>query len=272
MIKNIEVTNMKRKKISSTIVIVLAMCLAITGCSGQQIKPATTEEQKIAVQTQTQTEVEVTEAETEPTVETEKPTENTESTTAPKKSAEVKRESEKPDKPEEIDTSTIKVTKPTNTNSNTESKKPSSNNNTSNSNNKNNNTSNKTESSDNKPSSKPVTVTDDTKLPHSQLSTAENMQRMVSYIISHNQSKGMTYDPSLNINNSGWLFGYQGCLNTTANRSYNEQLSRIVNGLDEDIDSILALDGFAISYNQMSFNCYAEQQSDGEYNIYFCYG
>ena len=115
-------------------------------------------------------------------------------------------------------------------------------------------------------------MTDDTKLPHSQLSTAENMQRMVSHIISHNQSKGMTYDPSLNINNSGWLFGYQGCLNTTANRSYNEQLSRIVNGLDEDIDSILALDGFAISYNQMSFNCYAEQQSDGEYNIYFCYG
>ena len=259
---------MKRKKISSTIVIILAMCLAITGCSGQQIKPTTTEEQKIAVQTQTQTEVEVTEAETEPTVETEKPTENSEPTTAPKKSVEVKRESEKPDKPEEIDTPNITVTKPNNTNSNTESKKPSSNNNTSNSNNKNNNTSNKTESSD----SKPVTVTDDTKLLHSQLSTAENMQRMVSHIISHNQSKGMTYDPSLNTNNSGWLFGYQGCLNTTANRSYNEQLSRIVNGLDEDIDSILALDGFAISYNQMSFNCYAEQQSDGEYNIYFCYG
>ena len=261
---------MKRKKISSTIVIILAMCLAITGCSGQQIKPTTTEEQKIAVQTQTQTEVEVTEAETEPTVETEIPTENTEPTTAPKKSAEVKQESEKPEKSEEIDTSTIKVTKPNNTNSNTESKKPSSNNNNT-SNNNNNNTSNKTESSDSKPSNKPVTVTDDTKLPHSQLSTAENMQRMVSHIISHNQSKGMTYDPSLNINNSGWLFGYQGCLNTTANRSYNEQLSRIVNGLDEDIDSILALDGFAISYNQMSFNCYAEQQSDGEYNIYFCY-
>lgn len=257
---------MKRKKISSTIVIILAMCLAITGCSGQQIKPTTTEEQKIAVQTQTQTEVEVTKAETEPTVETEKPTENAEPTTAPKKSAEVKRESEKPDEPEEIDTPNITVNKPNNTNSNTESKKPSSNNN------KNNNTSNKTDSSDNKPSSKPVTVTDDTKLSHSQLSTAENMQRMVSHIISHNQSKGMTYDPSLNINNSGWLFGYQGCLNTTANRSYNEQLSRIVNGLDEDIDSILALDGFAISYNQMSFNCYAEQQSDGEYNIYFCYG
>ena len=264
---------MKRKKISSTIVIILAMCLAITGCSGQQIKPTTTEEQKIAVQTQTQTEVEVTEAETEPTVETEKPTENTEPTTAPKKSAEVKRESVKPDKPEKIDTSTVTVTKPNNTNSNTESKKPSSsNNNTSNNDNKNNNTSNKTESSDNKPSSKPVTVTDDTKLSHSQFSTAENMQRMVSHIISHNQSKGMTYDPSLNINNSGWLFGYQGCLNTTANRTYEEQLSRTVSGLDADIDSILALDGYATNYTQISFNCYAEKQSDSTYNIYFCYG
>ncbi len=228
---------MKIKKISSTIVIILAMCLAITSCSGEGAKP----------------------------------TENTEPTTAPKKSTEVIQESEKPDKPEKIDTTTITVNKPSNTNENTPTKKPSSNN-TSNNDNKNNNTSNKTESSDNTPSSKPVTVTDDTKLPHSQLSTAENMQRMVSYIISHNQSKGMTYNPSLNINNSGWLFGYQGCLNTTANRSYNEQLSRIVNGLDEDIDSILALDGFATSYSQMSFNCYAEQQSDGEYNIYFCYG
>ena len=65
---------MKKRKISSTIVIILAMCLAITGCSGQQIKPTTTEEQKITVQTQTQAEVEVTEAETEPTVETENPT------------------------------------------------------------------------------------------------------------------------------------------------------------------------------------------------------
>lgn len=249
------------------------MCLAITGCSGEGVKPTTTEEQKIAVQTQTQTEVEVTEAETEPTVETEKPTENTEPTTAPKKSTEVKRESEKTDNPEKIDTSTITLTKPNNTNSNTESKKPSSNNNnTINNDNKNNNTSNKTESSDNKPSSKPVTVTDDTKVTHAQFNTAENMQRMVNYIISHNQSKGMTYDSTLNINNSGWLFAYQGCLNTTANRSYNEQLSRTVNGLDEDIDSILALDGFATSYSQMSFNCYAEKQADGEYNIYFCYG
>lgn len=100
----------------------------------------------------------------------------------------------------------------------------------------------------------------------------QDIHNMVSYIISHNQSKGMTYDTTLNTSNSGWLFAYQGCLNTTANRTYEEQLSRTVSGLDADIDSILALDGYATSYSQMSFNCYAEKQSDGTYNIYFCYG
>ena len=100
----------------------------------------------------------------------------------------------------------------------------------------------------------------------------QDIHNMVSYIISHNQSKGMTYDSTLNTSNSGWLFAYQGCLNTTANRTYEEQLSRTVSGLDADIDSILALDGYATSYSQMSFNCYAEKQSDGTYNIYFCYG
>ena len=100
----------------------------------------------------------------------------------------------------------------------------------------------------------------------------QDIYNMVSYIISHNQNKGMTYDTTLNTSNSGWLFAYQGCLNTTANRIYEEQLRRTVSGLDADIDSILALDGYATSYSQMSFNCYAEKQSDGEYNIYFCYG
>ena len=70
----------------------------------------------------------------------------------------------------------------------------------------------------------------------------QDIHNMVSYIVSHNQSKGMVYDSTLNINNSGWLFAYQGCLNTTASRTYEEQMSRTVSGLDADIDSILALD------------------------------
>ena len=58
----------------------------------------------------------------------------------------------------------------------------------------------------------------------------QDIQNMISYIISHNQSKGMTYDTTLNTSNSGWLFAYQGCLNATANRTYKEQLSRTVSG------------------------------------------
>ena len=100
----------------------------------------------------------------------------------------------------------------------------------------------------------------------------QDIQNMVNYIISHYQSKGMVYDLTLNISNSGWLFAYQGCLNTTVNRTYEEQLSRTVSGLDADIDSILALDGYATSYSQISFNCYAEKQANSMYNIYFCYG
>lgn len=105
-----------------------------------------------------------------------------------------------------------------------------------------------------------------------QSNNEQDIQNMVSYIISHNQNKGMVYDSTLNTSNSGWLFAYQGCLNTTANRTYEEQLSRTVSGLDADIDFILALDGYATSYSQMSFNCYAETQANGTYNIYFCYG
>ena len=126
-----------------------------------------------------------------------------------------------------------------------------------------------------KPTQKPTekakqetVVTDKT----TSLNKDQDIQNIVSYIISHNQSKGMIYDSTLNTSNSGWLFAYQGCLNTTANRTYEEQLNRTVSGLDADIDSILALDGYAKSYSQMSFNCYAEKQSDGTYNIYFCYG
>ena len=100
------------------------------------------------------------------------------------------------------------------------------------------------------------------KIEPKQSSNEQDVQNMVSYLISHNQSKGMTYDSTLNTSNSGWLFAYQGCLNTTANRTYEEQLNRTVSGLD----------GYATNYSQISFNCYAKKQANGTYNIYFCYG
>lgn len=245
----------------------LTMSLLLTGCTEEKTEVATPD-QVATEQKEIPSETVETEAETEPTVATEKETEKATENTEPTKA---KTESDNSNQVNNNTTTTTNTTannKPNNTSSSTTTKKPSSNKNNSTSNNTNNNSTN----NNSKPSSKPVTVIDDTKVSHAQFNTAENMQRMVSYIISHNQSKGMTYDSTLNTSNSGWLFAYQGCLNTTATRSYNEQLSRTVNGLDEDIDSIFALDGYATSYSQMRFNCYAERQSDGEYNIYFCYG
>lgn len=241
----------------------LTMCLLLTGCTEEKIEVATPD-QVATEQKEIPSETVETEAETEPIVATEKETEKATKNTEPTK-AKTELDNTNQANNNTTTTNTTANNKTNNTSSSSNTKKPSSNNNSSN---KTNNSTN----NNNKPSSKPVTVTDDTKLTHAQFNTAENMQRMVNYIISHNQSKGMTYDSTLNTNNSGWLFAYQGCLNKTAARSYNEQLSRTVNGLDEDIDSILALDGFATSYSQMRFNCYAERQSDGEYNIYFCYG
>ena len=123
-----------------------------------------------------------------------------------------------------------------------------------------------------KPTQKPTEKAKVEKVEPKQSNKEQDIQNMVSYIIIHNQNKGMVYDSTLNTSISGWLFAYQGCLNTTANRTYEEQLSRTVSGLDADIDSILALDGYAISYSQINFNCYAEKQPDDTYNIYFCYG
>ncbi|MBQ7133459.1 MAG: hypothetical protein IJO20_03090 [Ruminococcus sp.] len=125
-----------------------------------------------------------------------------------------------------------------------------------------------------KPTQKPIekSIQDLVKEELNSSNNEQDIQNMISYIISHNQSKGMVYDSTLNTSNSGWLFAYQGCLNTTANRTYEEQLSRTVSDLDADIDSILALDGYATNYSQIRFNCYAEKQADGTYNIYFCYG
>lgn len=126
------------------------------------------------------------------------------------------------------------------------------------------------EKSAEKPVEKPSqTITDDTKLTHEQFSTAENMQRVVISLNNYYVGKGMTLNTDLTTDNSGWMFAYQGELNTTANRSYNEQYNRIVTGLDEQIDAFLEMS--EATYSDLSFNCYAEMQSDGEYHIYFCH-
>lgn len=117
-------------------------------------------------------------------------------------------------------------------------------------------------------------ITDDTMLTHAQICTDEVMDRVVAEVNSYFQAKGMTYDSSLNINNRGWFLSgtnyYQG--------DYNYNLTKIIrseiDGFEGDFYGLFQsnpdLDE-SVKYH-LSFHCYHERQSNGEYRIYFCYG
>ncbi len=115
----------------------------------------------------------------------------------------------------------------------------------------------------------PPIITDDTKLTHEQFSTEENMQRLTSELNVHYAKTGMTLDSTLNKHNTGWMFTYQGEIDKTAVRSYNEHWDRIVIGMDEQIEAFLAMSD--ATYTDLRFYYYAELQPDNEYHIYFCY-
>ncbi len=113
-------------------------------------------------------------------------------------------------------------------------------------------------------------ITDDTKLTHKEFCNAENMNRVASGLVDHYIAKGMNYDSNISTSNSGWMYVYQGGIDKTAVRSYNEHWDRIVIGMDEQLEAFMTMYPEA-KYTDLSFNCYEELQADGEYDIYFCY-
>ena len=113
-------------------------------------------------------------------------------------------------------------------------------------------------------------ITDDTKLTHAEFCNAENMNRVASGLVDYYIAKGMKYDSSISTSNSGWMYVYQGGIEKTAVRSYNEHWDRIVIGMDEQLEAFMTMYPEA-KYTDLSFNCYEELQSEGEYDIYFCY-
>lgn len=113
-------------------------------------------------------------------------------------------------------------------------------------------------------------VTDDTKLTHAEFSTEENMQRLTLELNSYYQQTGMTLDTTLNTGNCGWMFAYQGEIDKTSVRSYNEHWERIVIGMDEQIAALNDMYNVT-SFEGIRFHYYAELQADGEYHIYYCY-
>ena len=113
-------------------------------------------------------------------------------------------------------------------------------------------------------------ITDDTKLTHAEFCNAENMNRVASGLVDYYIAKGMKYDSDISTSNSGWMYVYQGQVDGQAVRSYNQHWDRIVIGMDEQLEAFMTMYPEA-KYTDLSFNCYEELQSDGEYDIYFCY-
>ncbi len=247
---------MKKRIIYVATLTAMISATLMSGCNNTEVTQKNTETviTTSAVETSVVPTTQATETTVAPTAESETTVAQTEAETKPQ------------DTEPQTEAQMVEIEKPetnkrsSNTNSGgntTSSQKPAQNNN--------NNTSN-----NNKPSNNTSqTVTDDTKLTHEQFSTVANMQRIVTSLNSYYVGKGMTLNTSLTTDNSGWMFAYQGELNTTANRSYNEQYNRIVTGLDEQIDAFLEMS--EAIYSDLTFNCYAEMQSDGEYHIYFCH-
>lgn len=247
---------MKKRIIYVAILSAMICATILSGCNNTEVtsnetEPATTTSAVVTTVAPT----------TQATVTAVAPTTENETTVAETDVAIEPQDTETQTEAPKIETEKPETNKPSsNTNSGgntTSSQKPAQNNN--------NNTSN-----DNKPSNNTSqTVTDDTKLTHEQFSTAENMQRISSALNAHFVDRGMVLDNSLTIDNSGWMFAYQGAIDKTATRSYNEHLNRIIIGMDEQVDAMN--DIYGVDSTGVKFNCYAELQSDGEYNIYYCY-
>ncbi len=126
-----------------------------------------------------------------------------------------------------------------------------------------------------------TTPYDDRPIPHSELCTDKNIAKITNAINEYFKGKGMKYTPSLNKNNTGWFF-YQTVFDKTATRSVNEVISRATGYLDGEVNACLLGehlydDGtesytYYCTYDKLEYNCYYERLSDGEYEIYLCYG
>ena len=131
-----------------------------------------------------------------------------------------------------------------------------------------------------KAAKKPAKVTDDTVLSLSELHTDKSMKKICDKINAAFKAKGMTYDSSRNINNSGWHFHEaQGDWKSQSINSYATDMIEYFDVLlwghalgEQVYDDGETSFTYYNDYKGFVFRCYYEKQSDGNYNIYFCYG
>lgn len=245
---------MKKRIIYVTILTAMISVTLMSGCNNTEVTPKDTESVTTSVvETTVAPTTQVTETTVVPTTENVTTVAKTEVATEPQDTEPhteaPKAEIEKPE-----------INKPSsNTNNNGNSattQKPAqdTNNNISNNDKPSNNTS--------------QTVTDDTPISHSQLCTDANMSKITSAVNTYFVNLGMTHNPSLNKDNSGWfltqtnLVAYSEC-------SVNNFMNDTIVSFNNEADAFGSM--YGVTYSDWTFNCYAEKQSNGEYNIYFCH-
>lgn len=102
------------------------------------------------------------------------------------------------------------------------------------------------------------TITDDTKLNHKDLCTAENVNRWTAELTAHCVSMGMSHDSGL----KGADIAIDTADNAGTKKSYNDVKTEYISSVNSQLDALI--EGDAKDYE---FNCYSESKGGGEYLI-----
>lgn len=103
------------------------------------------------------------------------------------------------------------------------------------------------------------TITDDTKLDHKELCTAQNVQRWTTEITSECQKLGMTQSSSLK--------GADIAIDTSENKGKKQSYNEVRNEYVQSVKTQLGVLVTGGSYKDYVFNCYSESKGGGEYYI-----
>lgn len=116
-------------------------------------------------------------------------------------------------------------------------------------------------------------VNDNTPLTHKQICTDKVMGRVCEAVNNYFKKKGMTYDSSKNINNSGWFLSGSNYYKSDNVYSINRIIKEETEGFDNELYGYYMSnpqDDISKMYSGR-FRCYYVRESNGEYSIYFCH-
>ena len=278
---------MKKNIVALLVLVALLVTTFLTGCDNKEVNTASpdqivsaTEETKAPTEVDTEEETEApTEAPTEKETEADK--DNADDTDEDENTANEQNNSGSASNTSSNKNTSNGSSSATTTNKKTSSSSSSSSNSnlgsssSSNSKPSSNSSSNSSSSSSSSSNKKPSTgssntttvVTDDTPIPHSQLCTDANMQKVTSAINNYFINLGMIYNPSLNHNECGWFYISSNI--QPSDCSVNNFISNTIQFFESESNAFLNMCGAV--YSDMSFYCYAVRCSNGEYDIYFCH-